>query len=445
MAGSRFLPTGTGPWRVNRVQFLFGGATSTQTITLRIYDDTAGTSAPGGQLFFGDYQVTGSSSLMQEIDLVVDNVQVPGQFRVAIEFQHSGAPSVARDGDGTINTTKNFIYSPSIPGWFQSNLFGLTGDWVIRAGVEPVSGGGPGAPEILTIDDVGNDQGRQVRVRFLRSAQDEAGAGTPVLHYEVLRRVDPLPAANKLDGWDYVASVPAHGDNIYNVVVPTLADSTIAQGMHWSVFLVRAATATPLTFFDSPPDSGYSVDDLAPAPPSGLVYGGGLLAWDPAAEADFDFFTVYGSASVTLGPGAVVLARTTATDFTAPGGYSYYLITATDFSGNEGLPAVADALTAASGMIARRELALSASPNPFNPRTVIRFTLPAPAQVRLAIYRADGRLVRTLMEESLPQGPHQWTWDGTDARGEAVGSGSYIARLEAGGGATASFAVSLVR
>jgi len=96
-----------------------------------------------------------------------------------------------------------------------------------------------------------------------------------VLHYEVLRRVDPLPAGAatpaKLDGWDFVAAVPAHGDNIYSVVVPTLADSTIAQGMHWSVFLVRAATATPLTFFDSPPDSGYSVDNLAPAPPSGLA------------------------------------------------------------------------------------------------------------------------------------------------------------------------------
>jgi flagellar hook assembly protein FlgD len=65
--------------------------------------------------------------------------------------------------------------------------------------------------------------------------------------------------------------------------------------------------------------------------------------------------------------------------------------------------------------------------------------------VRLAIYRVDGRLVRTLMEESLPQGQHQWTWDGTDGRGEAVGSGSYIARLETGDGATSNVALSLVR
>jgi hypothetical protein len=193
MAGSRLTPTGTAPWRVNRVQFLFGGAGSTQTITLHIWDDAAGTSAPGAELFAADYQVTGSDNQMQEIVLVTDNVLVSGQFRVGIQFQHAGWPSVARDGDGTIQVTRNFIYSPSIPGWFQSNLFGLTGDWVIRAGVEETSGGGTSPADILTVADVGNDQGRQVRVRFQRSAQDQAGAATPILNYEVFRRVDPLP------------------------------------------------------------------------------------------------------------------------------------------------------------------------------------------------------------------------------------------------------------
>jgi hypothetical protein len=138
MAGSRFVPAGTAPWRVNRVQFLFGGASSTQTITLHVYDDTAGTTIPGPELFAGDFAVTGSNNAMQEIDLTSNNVRVTGQFRVAIEFQHSGPPSVASDLDGTINATRNFIFSPSFPGWSPSNLVGLTGDWIIRAGVEPV-------------------------------------------------------------------------------------------------------------------------------------------------------------------------------------------------------------------------------------------------------------------------------------------------------------------
>jgi hypothetical protein len=138
MAGSRFVPAGTAPWRVNRVQFLFGGATSTQTITLHVYDDTSNTTTPGAELFAGNFAVTGSTDAMQEIDLTSANVQVTGQFRVAIEFQHAGLPSVASDVDGTINATRNFIFSPSFPGWLQSNLLGVTGDWIIRAGVEQV-------------------------------------------------------------------------------------------------------------------------------------------------------------------------------------------------------------------------------------------------------------------------------------------------------------------
>jgi len=138
MAGSRLVPAGTAPWRVNRVQLLFGGATSTQTITLHVYDDTAGTPTPGAELFTGDFAVTGSNNAMQEIDLTSSNIQVTGPFRVAIEFQHAGVPSVASDLDGTINATRNFIFSPSFPGWLQSNLLGLTGDWIIRAGVVQV-------------------------------------------------------------------------------------------------------------------------------------------------------------------------------------------------------------------------------------------------------------------------------------------------------------------
>jgi len=33
----------------------------------------------------------------------------------------------------------------------------------------------------------------------------------------------------------------------------------------------------------------------------------------------------------------------------------------------------------------------------------------------------------------MPQGSHEAVWDGTDSSGRAVGSGSYLARLEFGG------------
>ena len=83
-------------------------------------------------------------------------------------------------------------------------------------------------------------------------------------------------------------------------------------------------------------------------------------------------------------------------------------------------------------------------PNPFNPRTDIAFDLPQSGRVRLAIYAADGRLVTTLVEGDLPAGPHSVAWDGLDARGRAVPSGTYFYRLETASGSQAR-RLSLVR
>jgi hypothetical protein len=73
-------------------------------------------------------------------------------------------------------------------------------------------------------------------------------------------------------------------------------------------------------------------------------------------------------------------------------------------------------------------------PNPFNPRTVIRFALAGEeSQVSLKVYNASGRLVRTLEEGSFPVGQHQTEWDGRDNEGHAVPSGVYFYQLELSG------------
>lgn len=71
-------------------------------------------------------------------------------------------------------------------------------------------------------------------------------------------------------------------------------------------------------------------------------------------------------------------------------------------------------------------------PNPFNPTTVIRFSLSSPAPVKLMVYDARGQLVRTLVDENRGVGPHDVVWDGRDAGGDAVSSGIYFYRIEAG-------------
>jgi FlgD Ig-like domain len=68
-------------------------------------------------------------------------------------------------------------------------------------------------------------------------------------------------------------------------------------------------------------------------------------------------------------------------------------------------------------------------PNPFNPTTTIRFVLPSSDRMSLTIYTADGRLVRTLLDEVRASGPHEVTWDGRDDRGETLSSGVYFYQL----------------
>ena len=77
---------------------------------------------------------------------------------------------------------------------------------------------------------------------------------------------------------------------------------------------------------------------------------------------------------------------------------------------------------------------LANTPNPFNPRTEIRFQLREPGAVFLAIHDLRGRAVRELLRDRpLGAGIHTVPWDGRDERGEAMPSGTYLVRLKAAG------------
>jgi hypothetical protein len=75
-----------------------------------------------------------------------------------------------------------------------------------------------------------------------------------------------------------------------------------------------------------------------------------------------------------------------------------------------------------------------AVPNPFNPRTLIPYEMPAAGAARLAVYDVSGRLVRVLVEsDRVGPGAHVAPWDGRDKEGRPVVSGVYYCRLEAVG------------
>jgi hypothetical protein len=74
--------------------------------------------------------------------------------------------------------------------------------------------------------------------------------------------------------------------------------------------------------------------------------------------------------------------------------------------------------------------ALTSHPNPFNPRTTLRFRLDREERLRLDVYDASGRRVARLLDETLPAGEHSLEWNARNADGRELPSGVYFARLE---------------
>jgi probable HAF family extracellular repeat protein len=74
-----------------------------------------------------------------------------------------------------------------------------------------------------------------------------------------------------------------------------------------------------------------------------------------------------------------------------------------------------------------------AAPNPAPGSTMLRFSLPRSASVRLRLFDLRGRVVRTLADREFGAGPTALRWDGRDDEGVGLSPGIYWARLEVGG------------
>jgi hypothetical protein len=214
-------------------------------------------------------------------------------------------------------------------------------------------------------------------------------------------------------------------------LVPSIGDES--ETIPWTVLRVTAHTVTPSVFFDSAPDSGYSTDDIAPAVPGSLQLAGADLAWDPSPDADFQYFTVYGSE--TGDPGNAVLLGYTidpAFDVSAAA-HAFYLVSATDDAGNESVAAsVENPAVDAPAPHASFAFSLQAPrPNPSAGDATISFTLPAAARVVLDVIDVRGARVVTLIDTRADAGRHSKVWDGRDASGRSAAPGVYFLRLRA--------------
>ncbi|MHB9027172.1 MAG: FlgD immunoglobulin-like domain containing protein, partial [Candidatus Latescibacterota bacterium] len=102
------------------------------------------------------------------------------------------------------------------------------------------------------------------------------------------------------------------------------------------------------------------------------------------------------------------------------------------FATEAGVCVLEDSLTAVSDMLPALFALHGNYPNPFNPDTLISFTLPIDGKLFLTIYTAAGQEVRSITFDRLPAGRHEIPWDGRDGSGAAVSSGVYLYQIRCG-------------
>jgi hypothetical protein len=244
--------------------------------------------------------------------------------------------------------------------------------------------------------------------------------------------------------WELIESVNAYNLDNYSKILETSFDST-AECTEYHYYQVSAHISSSVFWF-SQPDSGRSVDDLAPEAPLGLAgeqhYSpeGLQLTWDPNSESDLAGYNIYRGISGGFSPGPGNFVTSTPDTVTFDGDWSWemgywYKVSAVDIHGNESLFAVVgpDAVTGDDPMPLPDATFLAQNwPNPFNPTTNIRFGIKEPSHISLRIYDAVGRLITVLIDESRPAGQYSTVWDGTSSSGDAAASGVYFYILKAG-------------
>ncbi len=346
-------------------------------------------------------------------------------------------------------------YQPTTGGRDTLSLLMASNDPDRPAAVIHLQGIGVGVtakPSIMSVVDVPDDQGDKVRIVWLRSLYDGLDNSQSVTGYDIWRKVDESQGAAKMTGdalpvgsdplslqgvlWDFIGTVPPVGFDEYSYVAPTLYDSTVLYGMHGSQFMISARTSTEQVYF-SEPDSGYSVDNLAPHQPydvTGSISGSVSLQWYPPADPDILMFEVYRGTQLSFVPSEGNKIGTTRSnsynDPQPPGGWVYYCVATLDSAGNRSPYSQKVGLFVtgvnSNGDLLPRHFSLYQSyPNPFNPSTQIRYDVPSRSHVLIRVFDMLGRQVATLVDEEKGAGQYTVVWDARNAA-----TGMYWYRME---------------
>jgi hypothetical protein len=222
-------------------------------------------------------------------------------------------------------------------------------------------------PRITSVRDVRNDQGGRVMITWQCDADRYSSdfAQNIITQYRIWRRAPAFTAlTNASDAdrfvrrevgpngvttetyWEAIATLPAEGLVNYAYTAATLQDS-LADSNPYSAYMVTAVKVANIgggvPYFESAPDSGYSVDNLSPPTPMPFVgqfsAAANRLHWTPSRAADFKAFELHRGLTRDFVPDASNLLYTGSdTGYVdAPGAYHYKLV-ALDVHGNASKP-----------------------------------------------------------------------------------------------------------
>ena len=232
--------------------------------------------------------------------------------------------------------------------------------------------------------------------------------------------------------------------NQSGIMVTSLALSNLSNGTryYWRVSASNAGGASP--------NSGtrnFTTIVGAPTIPTLVAPSAGAtgisttptLSWNPAIGADSYNLQLSTSSSF----GSLVVNRTglTSTSSNITGLLSsttyFWRVSATNAGGTSPFSDARSFTTSPpssveliDGLVPKEFDLSQIFPNPFNPSTHIRFSLPKEALVRVHVLDASGRVIRELVRERKSPGTYLVRWDGRGEDGVVVTSGVYFYRFE---------------
>jgi hypothetical protein len=365
---------------LGNVRWTYGGVPVCTELGSQSYP-VLGTDAHGGVV------IAWQDARASDVDIYAQRLDGSGEA----VWNQNGARVCGAEADQILPDIACFETGDAVIGWhdFRSGNYDL---YAQKVRFDGSMGSVVEEPVILAVKDVPGDEGGLLRIKLQASGNDKiAEANNPITFYNVWRKMqqpflmaasgDPdvhgvispsdllesMVMERKSDGirlsrelaaqlgfppgeWESIGLHVARQYSVYYLTVVTLKDSTGSDPAR-ETYIVTAHTRLPSQYFVSMPDSGYSVDNLAPGTPPGFAGRqssappGLRLTWSPSPERDVAHYALYrgGSSDFVPGPGSKLLetAETCAFDggWTSANEY-FYKLSAVDRHGNESAAAL---------------------------------------------------------------------------------------------------------